>query len=117
MFTILLHCSSYVIIPLQRAQDLANVTSSREWVLFGYFVCPNELLRVTSIDIAMVNPRHCLVPFYSSYAIKFPFEFSLHQEKEKVCKSMISMHYGNKVPYVHSSSNAINKDYLQMQYL
>lgn len=39
---------------LQRAQDLANVTSYREWVLFGYLVCPDELLRVTSIDIAMV---------------------------------------------------------------
>lgn len=43
---------------MQRAQDLANVTSYREWVLFGYLVCPDELLRVTSIDIAMVyfNP-------------------------------------------------------------
>ncbi|KAJ0982888.1 hypothetical protein J5N97_011143 [Dioscorea zingiberensis] len=37
-----------------RAQDLANVTSYREWVLIGYLVCPDELLRVTSIDIAMV---------------------------------------------------------------
>ncbi|KAK7837626.1 protein nap1 [Quercus suber] len=67
-----------------RAQDLANVTSYREWVLFGYLVCPDELLRVTSIDIAMVNPRHCSVPFCSCYAIKFAFEFSLYQEKEKV---------------------------------
>lgn len=40
---------------MQRAQDLANVTSYREWVLFGYLVCPDELLRVTSIDIALVN--------------------------------------------------------------
>jgi len=39
---------------LQRAQDLANVTAYREWVLYGYLVCPDELLRVTSIDIAMV---------------------------------------------------------------
>ncbi|KAL5731384.1 histone chaperone [Ranunculus cassubicifolius] len=37
-----------------RAQDLANVTFYREWVLFGYLVCPDELLRVTSIDIALV---------------------------------------------------------------
>ncbi|CAL5368166.1 unnamed protein product [Camellia sinensis] len=37
-----------------RAQDLANVTSYREWVLLGYLVCPDELLRVTSIDIALV---------------------------------------------------------------
>ncbi|CAL5410785.1 unnamed protein product [Camellia sinensis] len=36
-----------------RAQDLANVTSYREWVLLGYLVCPDELLRVTSIDIAL----------------------------------------------------------------
>lgn len=42
------------LLVFQRAQDLANVTSYREWVLFGYLVCPDELLRVTSIDIAMV---------------------------------------------------------------
>lgn len=40
---------------LQRAQDLANVTAYREWVLLGYLVCPDELLRVTSIDIALVT--------------------------------------------------------------
>lgn len=39
---------------MQRAQDLANVTAYREWVLFGYLVCPDELRRVTSIDIALV---------------------------------------------------------------
>ncbi|XP_030481196.1 protein NAP1 [Cannabis sativa] len=44
-----------------RAQDLANVTSYREWVLFGYLVCPDELLRVTSIDIAMVVLKENLV--------------------------------------------------------
>lgn len=33
---------------------MANVTAYREWVLYGYLVCPDELLRVTSIDIAMV---------------------------------------------------------------
>lgn len=47
---IFLHCCF-----LQRAQDLANVTSYREWVLLGYLVCPDELLRVTSIDIALVQ--------------------------------------------------------------
>ncbi|CAA6671860.1 unnamed protein product [Spirodela intermedia] len=41
-----------------RAQDLANVTSYREWVLLGYLVCPDELLRVTSIDIAMYILLH-----------------------------------------------------------
>ncbi|KAM7505667.1 hypothetical protein LguiB_004571 [Lonicera macranthoides] len=44
-----------------RAQDLANVTSYREWVLFGYLVCPDELLRVTSIDIALVVLKEHLV--------------------------------------------------------
>lgn len=44
-----------------RAQDLANVTSYREWALFGYLVCPDELLRVTSIDIALVVLKENLV--------------------------------------------------------
>ncbi|KAJ0982859.1 hypothetical protein J5N97_011114 [Dioscorea zingiberensis] len=44
-----------------RAQDLANVTSYREWVLVGYLVCPDELLRVTSIDIAMVVLKENLI--------------------------------------------------------
>ncbi|XP_051128944.1 protein NAP1 [Andrographis paniculata] len=44
-----------------RAQDLANVTSYREWVLFGYLVCPDELLRVTSIDISLVVLKENLV--------------------------------------------------------
>jgi NCK-associated protein 1 len=44
-----------------RAQDLANVTSYREWVLLGYLVCPDELLRVTSIDVAMVR---CVLLFW-----------------------------------------------------
>lgn len=44
-----------------RAQDLANVTYYREWVLLGYLVCPDELLRVTSIDIASVVLRENLV--------------------------------------------------------
>ncbi|KAL7089703.1 hypothetical protein ACP275_13G199800 [Erythranthe tilingii] len=44
-----------------RAQDLANVTSYREWVLFGYLVCPDELLRVTSVDIALVVMKENLV--------------------------------------------------------
>ncbi|CAO2814561.1 unnamed protein product [Amaranthus hypochondriacus] len=44
-----------------RAQDLANVTSYREWVLLGYLVCPDELLRVTSIDIALVVLKENLI--------------------------------------------------------
>ena len=48
---------------MQRAQDLANVTSYREWVLFGYLVCPDELLRVTSIDIALVNSTVSAFPY------------------------------------------------------
>lgn len=46
---------AFSFIHLQRAQDLANVTAYREWVLLGYLVCPDELLRVTSIDIALVQ--------------------------------------------------------------
>ncbi|CAN1810290.1 Protein NAP1 [Linum perenne] len=45
----------------ERAQDLANVTSYREWVLLGYLVCPDELLRVTSIDIAQVVLKENLI--------------------------------------------------------
>ncbi|XP_043687318.1 protein NAP1-like isoform X2 [Telopea speciosissima] len=54
-----------------RAQDLANVTSYREWVLFGYLVCPDELLRVTSIDIAMVVLKENLILtlFRDEYAL------------------------------------------------
>ncbi|OMO92344.1 Nck-associated protein 1 [Corchorus olitorius] len=44
-----------------RAQDLANVTAYREWVLLGYLVCPDELLRVTSIDIALVVLKENLI--------------------------------------------------------
>ncbi|GMI87865.1 GNARLED, NCK-ASSOCIATED PROTEIN 1 [Hibiscus trionum] len=44
-----------------RAQDLANVTAYREWVLLGYLVCPDELLRVTGIDIALVVLKENLV--------------------------------------------------------
>ncbi|KAK4798637.1 hypothetical protein SAY86_030963 [Trapa natans] len=44
-----------------RAQDLANVTSYREWVLLGYLVCPDELLRVTSIDIALLVLKENLI--------------------------------------------------------
>ncbi|XP_042490573.1 protein NAP1 [Macadamia integrifolia] len=54
-----------------RAQDLANVTSYREWVLFGYLVCPDELLRVTSIDIALVVLKENLILtlFRDEYAL------------------------------------------------
>lgn len=56
-----------VIFHLQRAQDLANVTSYREWVLFGYLVCPDELLRVTSIDIALVNLTLSFLIFLANF--------------------------------------------------
>ncbi|KAL3570205.1 hypothetical protein D5086_027454 [Populus alba] len=54
-----------------RAQDLANVTSYREWVLLGYLVCPDELLRVTSIDIALVVLKENLIlaVFRDEYAL------------------------------------------------
>lgn len=63
---------------LQRAQDLANVTSYREWVLFGYLVCPDELLRVTSIDIALVNLTLYMI---SNYSCQFFIEFELNNLK------------------------------------
>ncbi|XP_043699376.1 protein NAP1-like isoform X2 [Telopea speciosissima] len=44
-----------------RAQDLANVNSYREWVLLGYLVCPDELLRITSIDIALAALKENLI--------------------------------------------------------
>ncbi|KAJ4975907.1 hypothetical protein NE237_001013 [Protea cynaroides] len=54
-----------------RAQDLANVTSYWEWVLFGYLVCPDELLRATSIDIASVVLKENLILtlFRDEYAL------------------------------------------------
>ncbi|KAF8412695.1 hypothetical protein HHK36_000663 [Tetracentron sinense] len=58
-----------------RAQDLANVTSYREWVLFGYLVCPDELLRVTSIDIALVYLSHFFVYFF----LFFDFQVALKE--------------------------------------
>lgn len=53
-----------MVFNVQRAQDLANVTSYRQWVLFGYLVCPDELLRVTSIDIALVSPGLEIISVY-----------------------------------------------------
>lgn len=64
---------------------MANVTSYREWVLFGYLVCPDELLRATSIDIAMVHPyalsfdlklNRYLMPTYAS-SVCFGFDIEL----------------------------------------
>jgi hypothetical protein len=45
----------------QRAQDLANIDTYREWVLLGYLVCPVELLRVRAVDIAMVILKESLL--------------------------------------------------------
>ncbi|KAL2631653.1 hypothetical protein R1flu_016339 [Riccia fluitans] len=44
-----------------RAQDLAHIEAYREWVLFGYLVCPSELLRTNGIEIAMAILRETLV--------------------------------------------------------
>ncbi|CAM6099238.1 unnamed protein product [Calypogeia fissa] len=46
-----------------RAQDLAHIDAYREWVLFGYLVCPSELLRTNGIEIAMAILRETLVLF------------------------------------------------------
>uniref|UniRef100_A0A5B7B7V9 Protein NAP1 n=1 Tax=Davidia involucrata TaxID=16924 RepID=A0A5B7B7V9_DAVIN len=62
-----------------RAQDLANVTSYREWVLFGYLVCPDELLRVTSIDIALVVLKENIVlPLFRDEYILLHEDYQLY---------------------------------------
>ncbi|MCE3050654.1 histone chaperone [Datura stramonium] len=62
-----------------RAQDLANVTSYREWVLFGYLVCPDELLRVTSIDIASIVLKENLVlPLFRDEYILLHEDYQLY---------------------------------------
>ena len=62
---------------LQRAQDLANVTAYREWVFLGYLVCPDELLRVTSIDIALVTPANSFSSFFSYCVNKFAVQIGI----------------------------------------
>lgn len=76
-----------------RAQDLANVTSYREWVLFGYLVCPDELLRVTSIDIASIVLKENLVlPLFRDEYILLHEDYQLYVlprilESKKMAKS------------------------------
>lgn len=76
-----------------RAQDLANVTSYREWVLFGYLVCPDELLRVASIDIALVVLKENLVlPLFRDEYILLHDDYQLYVlprilESKKMAKS------------------------------
>ncbi|KAL5842760.1 hypothetical protein ACOSQ3_013363 [Xanthoceras sorbifolium] len=76
-----------------RAQDLANVTSYREWVLLGYLVCPDELLRVTSIDIALVVLKENLVlPLFRDEYIPLHEDYQLYVlprilESKKMAKS------------------------------
>ncbi|KAK8946950.1 putative protein NAP1 [Platanthera zijinensis] len=76
-----------------RAQDLANATTYREWVLLGYLVCPDELLRVTSIDIAMVVLKENLITtlFRDEY-VRLHEDYLLHVlpkilESKKMAKS------------------------------
>ncbi|XP_059287439.1 protein NAP1 [Lycium ferocissimum] len=76
-----------------RAQDLANVTSYREWVLFGYLICPDELLRVTSIDIASIVLKENLVlPLFRDEYILLHEDYQLYVlprilESKKMAKS------------------------------
>ncbi|GAA0157031.1 hypothetical protein LIER_14383 [Lithospermum erythrorhizon] len=76
-----------------RAQDLANVTSYREWVLFGYLVCPDELLRVTSIDIALVVLKENIVlPLFRDEYVLLHEDYQLYVlprilESKKLAKS------------------------------
>lgn len=80
----------FFVLFMQRAQDLANVTSYREWVLFGYLVCPDELLRVTSIDIALVI--WCNYYFFGSYCdlkecLKLPIQWQKQECEEGIWAS------------------------------
>ncbi|KAG0472039.1 hypothetical protein HPP92_016585 [Vanilla planifolia] len=79
---------------VERAQDLANVTAYREWVLLGYLVCPDELLRVTSIDIAMVVLKENLIitVFRDEYLLLH--EEYLHYVLPKVLESKKMAKYG-----------------------
>uniref|UniRef100_A0A2P2KWR2 Protein NAP1-like isoform X2 n=3 Tax=Rhizophora mucronata TaxID=61149 RepID=A0A2P2KWR2_RHIMU len=76
-----------------RAQDLANVTSYREWVLLGYLVCPDELLRVTSIDIALVVLKENLIlPIFRDEYVLLHEDYQLYVlprvlESKKMAKS------------------------------
>lgn len=76
-----------------RAQDLANVTAYREWVLLGYLVCPDELLRVTSIDIAMVVLKeNLIITLFRDEYVRLHEDYLLHVlpkilESKKMAKS------------------------------
>ncbi|KAK2995146.1 hypothetical protein RJ640_002399 [Escallonia rubra] len=76
-----------------RAEDLLNVTSYREWVLFGYLVCPGELLRVSSIDIALVVLKeHIVLPLFRDEYISLHEDYQLYVlprilESKKLAKS------------------------------
>ncbi|KAH7432487.1 hypothetical protein KP509_07G024700 [Ceratopteris richardii] len=62
-----------------RAQDLAYMDSYQNWVLIGYLVCPNELLRGSGIDIAMAVLRETLVlPIFRDEYILVHEEYQLH---------------------------------------
>eukprot|EP00250_Pteridium_aquilinum_P014737 c22167_g1_i1 orf=670-4797(-) len=62
-----------------RAQDLAHMDSYQNWVLFGYLVCPSELLRGSGIDIAMAMLRDTLVlPLFRDEFILLHDEYQLH---------------------------------------
>lgn len=75
---------------LQRAQDLANVTSYREWVLLGYLVCPDELLRVTSIDIALVQTYFYFVLGWDLYKEAYNYLSTMAEYKsEIICLSLL----------------------------
>ncbi len=63
---LLLTCVKVLCIE-QRAQDLANIDTYREWVLLGYLVCPVELLRVRAVDIAMVREEASVLQICSIY--------------------------------------------------
>ncbi|KAI5070089.1 hypothetical protein GOP47_0014432 [Adiantum capillus-veneris] len=62
-----------------RAQDLAFMDSYQNWVLIGYLVCPNELLRGSGMDIAVAMLRDTLVlPLFRDEFVLVHDEYQLH---------------------------------------
>ncbi|URE44165.1 Membrane-associated apoptosis protein, partial [Musa troglodytarum] len=96
---------------VMRAQDLANVTSYREWVLFGYLVCPDELLRVTCIDIAMVVLKeHLVLTLFRDEDAADPTIGFLLDGKDKLChlvRKYMAAIKGYALSYLSSSAGRI----------
>ncbi|CAL5425205.1 unnamed protein product [Camellia sinensis] len=96
---------------LERAQDLANVTSYREWVLLGYLVCPDELLRVTSIDIALGLSIICVA---TDVGVKEDAKSGRTKQKEADLEYIVAKQVEKMISEVHEqalfSCDAIHRE-------